>query len=342
MRLGRDSVGIAGASVLLHRVTADSAGEIDSTRTTPGGEFAFRLPTVPDPLGAGDVYFASVTHQGILYFGPAIAEAAQLDSTYLIAVHDTTVAPAEGFALPVRIRYIMLEPQAEEWVVTDGFQVENPGQSTLVAREGGFVWSYPLPRGARGLEVGGGDASPEAVQLIDGALRISAPVQPGIRQYMVRYRLPEPRLDVSLPGTVDQVELLIQEPAPPLTVMGLAGAPPVELDPGTTYRRYAAANLENASVRVLPGVSQRAFPMQWMAVALGMVLVSASFYLMRQPRFAPVGAARPPLSAVELRERLLLEVAGLDERLDAQPTALAREGMVRRRRELIEQIRAAG
>jgi hypothetical protein len=342
MRLGRDSVAIPGASVVLHLVTADTAGEIDSTRTSERGAFAFRLPTVPDPLGRGEVYFASVTHQGILYFGQAISQASQLDSTYLIQVHDTTVAPAQGFALPLRIRYLMLEPSADAWVVTDGFQVENPGQTTLVAGDGGVVWSYPLPPGATDLEIGGGDAvSPDAVQLIDGVLRISAPVQPGIRQFMVRYRLDEPRLDVPMPGTVDQVELLVREPAPPLTVVGLMAAEPVEIDPGSTYRRYGAVNIENGSVRVLPGTDSRPLPLEWVAVALGVVLVTASLYLMRQPGRGPASGVQSPIPSVELRERLLLEVAGLDDRLDQGAAGRERAGIVRRRRELVELIRRA-
>jgi hypothetical protein len=342
MRLGRDSVPIPGASVVLHTITADSAGEIDSTRTDERGGFGFRLPTVPDPLGRGEVYLASVRHQGILYFGSPIAQASQLDSAYLIQVHDTTVAPAQGFALPVRVRYLMLEPGPDFWVVTDGFQIENPGQTTLVAAEGGIVWSYPLPAGASDLEVGEADGSPDAIQLVDGVLRISAPVLPGIRQYMVRYRLGEPRLEIALPGTVDQVELLVREPAPPLAVVGLMAGQPVEIDPGTTYRRYAAVNLENASVRVLPGTDVRPLPMEWVAVALALVLVAATTYLVRQPGYVPGSPVRAAIPWVEQRERLLLEVAGLDDRLEQGPGGSERAKMLRRRRELFEQIRSAG
>jgi hypothetical protein len=342
MRLGRDSVAISGASVVLHTITADSAGEIDSTRTSDRGGFQFRLPTVPDPLGRGEVYLASVRHEGILYFGPPIAQASELDSTYLIQVYDTTMAPAQGFALPVRVRYLMLELGPDAWVVTDGFQIENPGQTTLVAGEGGTVWSYPLPAGARDLEVGEGDGSPDAVQLVDGVLRIAAPVLPGIRQYMVRYRLEEPRLDISMPGAVDQVELLIREPAPPLAVTGLMAGEPVEIDPGTTYRRYAAVDLENASVRVLPGTEVRPLPMAWVAFALALVLIAASTYLMHQPWYGPGGQGHTAILWVEQRERLLLEVAGLDDALEAGGSGREREGLLRRRRELLARIKSGG
>jgi hypothetical protein len=342
IKAGRDTVGMPAEIVILHRVTADTAGEIDSIRTSANGSFAFDLPSVPNPLMSDDVYLASVRYQGILYFGEPISAAFQLDSAYLIPVYDTTVAPAQGFALPLRVRYMMLDAAAS-WVVTDGFQIENPGQTTLVAPEGGYVWSYPLPPGATDLEVGDGDATPEAVNIVDGSLRISSPIIPGIRQYMIRYRLTEPRLDAALPGPVAQVDLLIREPGPELTVLGLQSAEPVELDPGTTYRRYTAVNLEDARVRVLPGAGSRPFNMAWIAVALALVLVITTFWTARYPAGAPIAEGPSPVLPVELRERLLLEVATLDESLEsAAPSSTERERALERRRGLLEQIRHAG
>jgi hypothetical protein len=343
IKAGRDTIGMPSETVVLHRVAADTAGEIDSTRTASDGSFAFDLPSVPNSFTSDDVYIASVRYQGVLYFGLPIAEAFQLDSAYLIPVHDTTVAPAQGFALPLRVRYLMLDASGDSWVVTDGFQIENPGQTTLVAPDGGYVWSYPLPPGATDLEVGGGDTPPGTVDIVDGSLRISAPISPGDQQYMIRYRLTERRLDVSLPGPVAQVELLIREPAPELTVEGLMASDPVEIDPGSTYRRFVAVNVEGARVRVLPGAGSRPFNLAWIAVALALVLTSTTFWIARQP--APAAAAGEPsaLLPVELRERLLLEVATLDESLETtRPSGADREQALERRRGLLEQIRHTG
>ena len=57
-------------TVVLHRVSAQSAAEIDSVRFAEGGAFEIRLPGDAGD-GMDDVFFAAVRHQGVLYFGEA-------------------------------------------------------------------------------------------------------------------------------------------------------------------------------------------------------------------------------------------------------------------------------
>src|SRR5690606_16381471 len=103
----------------------------------------------------------------------------------------------EGAPLPVALRYLILEPVAGDWIVTDVLHVENAGTTTLVAPEGEAVWRYPLPAGARDLQPGAGvDIAAEAIRLEDGNLEVAAPIVPGVRQIMVRYRLGAERLDM--------------------------------------------------------------------------------------------------------------------------------------------------
>lgn len=338
-----DSLGVGLAVVVLHLVTPDTAGEIDTTRADVRGSFAFDLPSVPDPLVGGEVYFASVDHDGILYFGPPVHEAGQLDGPYLIEVHDTAVAPREGSSLPLRVRYLVLEPGDQGWVVTDVFQVENPGERTLVAADDGIVWSYPLPPGIVELDVGGDDAAPDAVEASDGVLRVSAPVAPGMRQFMLRYRLGQPLLDLPLPGPVEVVELLVREPGPPLSVQGLMVNRPVEMEPGVTYRRYSGLDLEDARVRVLPGTESDPFPVEWLAVVLALVLTGGALWALN--RGVPATAAGPregarPAGEEALRGRLVLEVASLDERLESEALdERERTGLLKMRADLIDRIR---
>ena len=83
--------------------------------------------------------------------------------------------------------------------------------------------------------------------------------------------------------------------------------------------------------------------MAWIAVALSLVLVITTFWTVRHPAAAPVAEGLGPLLPVELRERLLLEVAALDESLEsAAPSGAERERALERRRGLLEQIRHAG
>jgi hypothetical protein len=343
---GSDSVGIASASVVLHLISPDTTGEIDTLRAGPTGEFTLDLPTVPDPVGRGEVYLASVTHQGVVYFGPPIHQAAQLDSLYLVQVHDTAMVSEGGASLPLLLRYLILEPAPEGWMVTDVMQVENTGQNTLVAPEGEPVWRYPLPVGATDLEAGAGtDVSPEAITLNDGTIEISAPITPGVRQFMVRYRLERARLDVPLPGPVRQVELLVPEPAPPLSVTGLSPNAPAEMDVGVTYRRFSAVDVRDGRVLVLPGVVEQGIPHRWFAVMMGLMLSAVALWAVQRerPQVAPSGPEPEWISPSEQREKLLLEVATIDERLEGSELGNAERAQLTTRREgLLDEVRRLG
>lgn len=375
--------GIESEWVVLHRVAADTAGAMDSITAAPDGSFAFRLPTVPDPGGRGDIYFASVEHQGIMYFGEPVTTAVQLDSLYLIEVYDTTAVPAGGVDLPLAVRYLVLEDAtasegtpgdgAEGWRVTDLLQLFNPGDRTLVPVEDGPIWSYPLPDRARSVQIGAGDVGPDATRVEDGRLWLYAPLPPGQRQLIVRYTLESPEVTFSMPGRTEAAELLIREPAPPLTVEGLERGEQVEMGSGITYRRYAGSALSDATVRVTPGGEEDGgigLPPRWIAVILALLLgVVGVWAAMRRSPGGPValpgGAAapepdveprthagtdpdagqdRPPeaLSGDE-RNRLLLEVARIDESLEAEGLDPDEAVELRRRRaELVVRLRGAG
>ncbi len=322
-RVLRNGEPVDTGTVTLHRVTPDTAGELHSTRLGPDGGFSFRLPAVPDPGGRGDVYFASTRYRGILYFGTAVNRAVQLDSIYRIQVYDTTAAPPGGGSFPVAVRNLFLEQIEDEgpWRVVDLIQISNPGDRTVVAAEGEPVWSYPLPEGASDFQVGEGDISPGSVTFEEGGVVVEAPIPPGERTYLFRYRLPELEFTLPLPGTTERLELLVREPAPPLSVPGLSRAETVELEPGSSYRRYAAADLEGRVVEVSRGSSAGSVDIRWIAVGLALVLAVAGILAVRRGRTGPAplgpekGAHGAPMPASE-RERILLRIAELDDEFE--------------------------
>ncbi len=238
-----DSV-LTSGTVVLHHVAEASQGEIDSTRVSGDGTFSFRLPTVPDP-GRSEVYFASVRHSGILYFGSPINMAVQLDSLYEIHAYDTLSAPAGGAELPVEVRNLFLEADADRWQVTDLFQLRNDGDRTLVAPEGGFIWRYPLPAGIENPTVAQAEFATGAAAVEDGQLVVRTPLPPGQRLFVIRYDVPDPFLDLPLPGSTETLEILVREPAPPMDAPGLVVGDRVEIEPGSTYRRFSGLNLKD-------------------------------------------------------------------------------------------------
>lgn len=335
--LGEDRP-LQGATVVLHRVDPVDAGEIDSLRTGPGGAFRFQLPTVPDPGGRGEVYFASVNHQGVLYFGPPVTAAVELDSVYRIQVHDTVWAPASGAPLTPAVRYLLVEEGEDGWQVTDLLQVVVEGDRTLVAADSGVTWRYPLPAGHRGVQVGGGDVPPAAARTEDGDLLVTAPLPPGPRQVVIRYTLDSLSVDIPVPGGVGEMDLLVREPAPRLQVQGLEATESVEMEPGVRYRRFAGMAVQDGLIRMVQLPPSREIPTRWLAVILGLTLTVLGIYAVgRTPR----GRGRPSgtREGEPTREELIRQVAELDEALEDTPEGPARARLVGRRRDLVSRLR---
>lgn len=349
----RGDSAFAGADVVLHRVSVNTAGEIDTVTAGPRGDFAFRLPTVPDPGGRGEVYFASVRHQDILYFGRAIHQAADLDSLYTIEVHDTAMVASGGVELPISVRYLIFDPVESGWQVTDLFHLVNEGDYTLVARENDVVWAYPLPAGARDFQVGSGDISPDAAILSAGVFRVSAPLPPGSRQFIVRYVVDELDTTIPLPGRIATVELLIREPAPSVEVSLLTAVEAAELEPGVTYRRFVGDGIQNAVVTLQSAGGGGGLPVRWLAVGMAMVLAVVAvwvFFLRGGPTPASAAGSAPPGPAVsapqpadrrDARDALIVEVARIDEALESDSVDPEEaDDLQRRRAVLLRRIQA--
>lgn len=323
--------------VLLHHVSSEAQGSVDSVRVGRDGSFTVTLPGVPDPQHS-ETYFASVRHQGILYFGPAITTAAQLDSIYTIQTYDTAmVATPEGRDFPVEIRNVFLEPQeeGEGWRVTDLLQVRNSGDRTLVAGEDGIIWRYTMPPRATNFETGQSDFMPGTTRFEDHEMLVTSALPPGERLFVVRYDVPDPYMALPLPGTTETVDIFVREPAPPLQIAGLEPAEPLALESGATFRHFTGSGFADTVLRIREGEAPSRIPVAWMAVLLSLALAAVALWaFQRRPQPSPVPV---PESAVPEREALILEIARLDREFEAllDPTPEERERYAERRRALL-------
>jgi len=330
-------------TVVLHRVTPEEAGPLDSVRVGAGGAFQLILPALPVP-GSGEVYFASARREGILYFGSALTEPAQLDSLYVVETHPTRQAPAGGLPFAVEVRNLFIDQGPMGWRATDLFQIRNDSAYTWISGaddpvDGQMVWSYPLPTGAVSPRVGQSDLSPDAVRFDEGGIQVYSPVPPGDRLFVVQYELEELEFSLPLPGETGIVEVLVDEAAPSLRMEGLRADQPVEMEPGTVYRRWSGQELSNRVVRVAPGQEgdDQVFP--WIALGLALLLAAAGFWAVwrsgGEPSGGPAGGPSPGG-----RAQVLMEVARLDEEFDAveAPSEEERDRYRARRRDLLARL----
>ena len=294
--------------VILHRVTPEEAGRIDSTRVGAGGSFSFRLPNLPIP-GSGEVFFASVEFDGVVYSGAPIADPVQLDSVHVVRAFPARAAPPEGLAFPVSRREVWIAEGPRGWEVTDVVEIQNPDSATFIAADGEApVWRYPLPATAlapRVLQAGPvtGPTRFDGTTLVAGN-----PIVPASNYYVLQYDLESIEMDVPLPGQTGLVQLLVREPAPAVRVEGLAQQPPEEIEFGSSFLRWAGEALQDQTIAVRLG-EEGGGAGAWLvlAAAMSLVLIGAASFLVRQrSNLAPAAARR-------LRKDVLVDIARLDE-----------------------------
>ena len=297
-------------TVVLHHLIEGNQGELDSVPVRFDGTFDLTLTNPPDSE-VRDIFFASIRHDGVLYFGPPLTEPEHLDSIYEIQTYDTVFAPPQGANLPIEIRNVFFEFDGDRWRVTDLLEVHNEGSRTLVSGNQGFVWRYPLISGATDFELRQAEMSPEAVIFEAGELRVRTPVPPGQRLFVVSYMVDEPFVSIPTPGLTRVMELLVREPAPAMKVEGLDSLARIELEPGTTYRRYSGDNLAIESINLSEVQVPFKLPVAWMAVILGIVLGGFGLFIVNRDPLISTG----PKSTIGLvdRQSILHEIALLDE-----------------------------
>ncbi len=320
-------------TVVLHRVSSRSSGEVDSVGVGVGGFFRIRLPEVSGD-GMDDVFFATIRYQDVLYLGEAVTASTEAGATYLIQAYPAIPAGPDGGAR-VRIRNLFVEPldPGPGWAVADYFELGNDARATLVAGEQGPTWSHALPPEATDFRVGRSDLSAGMASLREGRVRVSAPMPPGQSVYLFRYTIPADRFSVPMEGTTGSMELLVREPAGELAVTGLANVPEVEME-GVRYRRFAGRDMAPSVVTVARGeTGGRLGSVPLAAAILALALAAAGAFVTARPR-----AARRRSPAARPRREVLVAIARLDE--ERRAGRLRRSDHERRRTRLLAELDA--
>lgn len=295
---GRLLVGDVAAdsgTVVLHRVTPEEAGPVDSVRVDHDGSFLLTLPT-PLTSGSGEVYFASSRREGVLYYGQALTAPGQLAEPYRIRTWPTRSAEAGRPELSVAARTVFLEEGTLGWRVTDLIEVRNDDGVTWVPGEGGApVWRYPLPPAARAARTAEGEVAPDAVRFRDGAIELVGPVIPGGRLVVIRYEVEEVAFELPMPGRTDAVEVLVREPAAPVHPEGLAARPAATLEAGSRYRRWTGEGRVDAVLRIREGSGERV-PLDpgWLVVAVALLLAAIGIVVVLRGGTDPAGGPPEP------------------------------------------------
>lgn len=247
----RAMVAVPGAWVTLHRVGTDTAGPLDSTRTSATGAYTFTYRR----FGADDaIYFVSSMYGGVAYISKPLQPGTTRGDAAEIDVFDTTSRPVP---MTVRGRHLIVSAAGPGGVrtVTEVFDLSNDGSVTRIAAgetPEGAVWASVLPTGARQPQVAEGDVPAQSVKFADGRALVYAPFAPGMKQLVYNYTLPADAFPMSLPlqRQTAVLEVLVEEPRATVTGAALRVVAPVTVE-GRHFTRYLASEVPaNAALTV--------------------------------------------------------------------------------------------
>ncbi|MFC1575494.1 hypothetical protein ACFL5A_02460 [Gemmatimonadota bacterium] len=181
--------------------------------------------------------------------------------------------------------------------------------------------------------------APDAVRFVDGRIEVLAPLPPGERYLLIRYRIDENDFLLPAPGRTDRLEVYVREPGPEANFPPLTPSMPVELEPGNVYRSYVADNVTDASIRAEVASEPWQFRAEWLGLLLAALLGAAGVYGYRRrsgPTALPSGSP-----AARSREELLVEIATLDEEFSrmAAPSEEVRSAYEASRGRIVSQLK---
>jgi hypothetical protein len=308
---------VTGQMVVLHRISADSSGPIDSAQTSANGAYRFRYKLE----GPRSMYIVSARYAGVAYFTSPLRERAVRSPDADVTVYDTT---SSAFPLAVRARHVVIAPPDAGGVrrVVDVYEVANDSNRTLVAGANGSTWRLRLPDGAREPGSSGGDLPPEAFRFSEGNADLLVPFPPGARQVVLTYGIPSGS-PVTMPvaAATSTLEVLVEGTGATVRGAGLSAEDTVSLE-GRTFQRFTASPVAAGASFVVAGGSGwpgRAGRLALVAVAA--IAVALGIVIGRRGAGRPVAADAPRPAS----EALAREIAALDH-VYVEPARQAGEG----------------
>jgi len=214
---GRDSVPLARTQVVLHRVTRDTGGPIDSIRTNAAGRYQMRLARPRSTADSAAVYVVSTLFDSLAYFSLPL----NVLGRPAVRVEDLVVYRTSKNAPPIHLarRLVTIARPAPDGTrdVLEILELANTGLTTRITEDTLVpTWAGAIPSTAVQFQAGQGDVSPEAMVHRGDSIIVLGPIPPGhVKQLSYGYVLPAGGSGFVLP--IDQatqdLNLLVEDTA---------------------------------------------------------------------------------------------------------------------------------
>lgn len=236
LRGGRDTISLSNSWVVLHKVTRDTGGPVDSVRTDARGRYRIALRN-PDSAG---VYVVSAWYDSLAYFS------LPLNVTGRPAVHVEDIVTfrtsAGGPPILLARRLATVAGAREDGTreILEILELENTGLTTRITKDTLVpTWAGGVPQDAGQFRGGQGDVSPEAMAFRNDSVYVLGPIPPGpVKQLSYSYSLAAGTRTLVIP--IDQptteLNLLLEDTAAAVAAPQIESLGVQEIE----QRRFAA------------------------------------------------------------------------------------------------------
>lgn len=284
LRGGRDTVPLAGAWVVLHHITRDGGGPIDSVRTSGRGRYRMTVSTV-DTIG---VYVVSTWYDSVAYFSLPL----NIIGRPAVHVEDLVAFPTTVNEPPIRLarRLITVAGASTNGTreVLEILELENMGASTRIARDTlAPTWAGRIPENVASPQGGQGDISADAIVFRGDSVLVLGPMPPGpLKQVTYGYTIADGLRTFTVPIDQETVELnlLVEDTSAAVTAPGIEplGVQELEQRHFAAYRAgpLAAGSLLTIELPRGPFRADRLLP--YVIALLAVVMVGALVWTLRR------------------------------------------------------------
>jgi hypothetical protein len=214
---GRDSVPLRGSWAVLHRVTRNSGGPVDSVRTNTAGLYRMQVPRPRTATDSAAVYIVSTSYDSLAYFSLPL----NVLGRPAVRVEDLVVYPTTRGAPPIVLarRLVTIARPAPDGTrdVLEVLELENAGLTTRITDDVQVpTWAGAIPSVAANFQGGQGDISPDAIRRVGDSVFVLGPIPPGQgKQLTYGYVLPagRTRIVLQIDQPIKDLNLLIEDTA---------------------------------------------------------------------------------------------------------------------------------
>jgi hypothetical protein len=284
LRGGRDTVPLANAWVVLHRVTRDAGGPLDSVRTDARGRYRIAL-RLEDTTG---VYVVSAWYDSLAYFSLPL----NVVGRPAVHVEDLVAYPTTVNQPPIRLarRLITIAKPGQDGMreVLEILELENLGHTTRITRDTLVpTWAGRVPEVAGQFQGGQGDISPEAIVFRNDSVLVLGPIPPGpVKQLSYGYSLPANVRTFVL--TIDQpsveLNLLIEDTAAVVAAPAIEslGVQEIEQRRFAAYRAGPLASGDKVQISLPRGAFRAQMVLPYVIAVVAMAMIAALVWALRK------------------------------------------------------------